>query len=305
MSGQRLISGWMSNGRIYPDGAGGVRSHFNFVGADFLAVVGIPLLYGRPITSRDIGSAVRVAVVNESLARKLSSSGAVLGRRFRWSDRDGRDVEVVGVVKDAKYDRLRGEMPATAYVPYTQRPFGWPQEMSFAVRIANQSPASGAAITRAVASVDPMLPVMQLKTQEAQINDTLSQERLLASLIGLFSGITLVVACIGLYGSVAYSVTRRVREIGIRLALGARPAAVLGMLMRQVMAVIAVGLGLGLACAWGATRVIENILFGVKPHDPLSLVVACGVVFAIAAVAALLPARKVLGIDPVSALRCE
>ncbi|MBL8231868.1 MAG: ABC transporter permease [Bryobacterales bacterium] len=307
MSGQRLISGWVSNGGIYPDGASGVRvrSHFNFVGADFLEVMGIPLLYGRPITTRDLGSSVRVAVVNESLARKLSSSGAVLGRRFRWRDRDDRDVEVVGVVKDAKYDRLRGEMPATAYVPYTQRPFGWPQEMSYAVRIANQSPVSGAAIARAVASVDPMLPVMQLKTQEAQIDDTLSQERLLASVIGLFSGITLVVACIGLYGSVAYSVTRRVHEIGIRLALGARPAAVLGMLMRQVMAVIAVGLGLGLACAWGATRVIGHMLFGVQPHDPMSLGGACVAVLVITAIAALLPARRVFRIEPLRALRCE
>jgi len=214
-------------------------------------------------------------------------------------------VEVIGVVRDAKYDHLRGKAPATIYVPYSQRPWGWPQEMTFEVRSAGNTAEVTAGIQRAVAEMDRMLPVTNLKTQQAQIDDSLAQEHLFASLVSLFSAITLALACVGLYGSVAYTVTRRTRELGVRMALGANRAAVLRMLLGQVAVTVGVGLAIGLPATWMLTRVIESQLYGIKAHDPISMAMACAGVVGVAMVAALLPARRAMRIDPVRALRYE
>jgi predicted permease len=308
LSAQRLISGWMSNGGVVVEGAPAgktARSTFNFVGPDFFDVMGIPLLLGRGIELRDMAARPQVAVINQTVARKYFGGGSPVGKRFRWSAEDPTDVQVIGVVKDAKYHELRGEAPGTIYAPYTQRPFGWPQEMSFEVRTAGNTAEAVAGIRRAVAEIDRMLPLTNFKTQEVQIDDTLARERLFAFLVGLFSAITLVLACVGLYGSIAYTVTRRTREFGVRIALGAGRGTVLRMLLGQVAATIGAGLALGLPATWALTRVIESQLYGIKPHDPLSLVAAAAGVAAVAAMAAYLPARRALRIDPVRALRYE
>ena len=282
-----------------------VSSTFNFVGPEFFEVMRIPVIMGRGIELRDMGAAPRVAVINETLARRAFAGGSPVGKRFRWSFKKDWDVEVIGVVKDAKYDRLRTEAPATIYAPYTQRPFGWPQEMSFAVRTAGSAAEAVAGIRRAVAEIDRMIPVTAMKTQVAQIDDSLAQERLFASLVSLFSAITLVLACVGLYGSVAYAVTRRTREMGVRMALGAGRLAVMRMLLGQVAVTIAAGLALGLPATWVLTRIVESQLYGIKPHDPASLVAASAAVTAVAMLAAFLPARRAMRIDPVRALRYE
>jgi ABC-type antimicrobial peptide transport system permease subunit len=211
----------------------------------------------------------------------------------------------VGVVKDAKYHRVQGDVQSTLYTPYTQTSWGWPQQMTFEVRTAASTVETVAAIRRAVASIDRMIPVTEIKTQEAQIDDSLSQQRLFASIVGVFSAITLILACIGLYGSVAYTVTRRTRELGVRMALGAGRLAVLRMLLGQVAATIAAGLALGLPATWALTRIIEAQLYGIKPHDPAALATACAGVIAICLLAAWFPARRATRIDPVRALRYE
>jgi predicted permease len=307
LANERLLSGYVSNGGILIE-AGPKEpapANFNFVGPDFFRAVGIPVVLGRGIETRDLAATPRVAVINEKLARDAFGSGSPVGKRFRWSFKGDGDVEVIGVVRDAKYDRLRGESPATIYVPYTQRPWGWPQKMSFTVRSLGNTAEVNAGIRRAVAEIDRMLPVTDLKTQEAQIDDSLARERMFASLVSLFSAITLALACVGLYGSVAYTVTRRTRELGVRMALGANRMAVLRMLLGQVALTVGVGLAIGLPATWMLTRIIASQLYGVAAHDPASLAMASAGVVAVAMLAALLPARRALRIDPVRALRYE
>jgi len=177
--------------------------------------------------------------------------------------------------------------------------------MNFEVRIAGSVPEAVAVIRRAVADIDRMLPLTDLKTQEAQIDDSLSQERLFASLVGLFSAIATVLACVGLYGSVAYTVVRRTRELGVRIALGAGRFGVMRMLLGQVAVTIGAGLAVGLPATWALTRIIESQLYGITPHDPVSLLAACAVVASVSILAAFLPARRAMRIDPVRALRYE
>src|SRR5262249_33966467 len=153
---------------------------------ELFEVMGMPVILARGIELRDMSATPRVAVINETLARKYFGGGSPVGRRFRWASRKAWDVEVIGVVKDAKYDRLRGEVPPTVYAPYTQRPFGWPGEMTFEVRFAGSVPEVAGGIRRAVADIDRMLPLTDFKTQEAQIDGSLTQERLFASLVSLF-----------------------------------------------------------------------------------------------------------------------
>jgi predicted permease len=307
LSTGRLLSGYVSNGPILVEGGSKepVNSTMNYAGADFFRTMGIPVVLGRGIEPRDLAATPRVAVINQTLARDAFGAGSPLGRRFRWSFKGGQEVEVIGVVKDAKYDHLRGDAPATIYVPYTQNPWGWPQGMTFEVRGDGNQAEMTAAVRRAVTEIDRMLPVTNLKTQEAQIDDSLAQERLFASLVSLFSVITLALACVGLYGSVAYMVTRRTRELGVRMALGANRFAVLRMLLGQVAITVGVGLAIGLPATWMLTRVIESQLYGIKPHDPISMGVTSLAVLLVATTAALLPARRALRIDPLRALRYE
>ncbi|HUB77585.1 MAG TPA: ABC transporter permease [Bryobacteraceae bacterium] len=307
LSTSRLLGGYVSNGGILVDSRSKTPapSDFNFVGADFLKTMGIPVVLGRGIEERDIASASQVAVINEMLARSAFGEGSPVGRRFRWEFGKAADIEVIGVAKDAKYARLRGDNPPTLYVPYTQRPFGWPPEVTFEVRSAAGKAETTAGIRRAVSEIDRMLPITNLETQEAQIDDSLAQEHLFATLVSLFSGITLALACVGLYGSVAYAVTRRTRELGVRMALGANRTAVFRMLLAQVAITVAAGLAVGLPATWMLTRIVESQLYGISAHDPASIAMACAGVALVAMFAALLPARRAMRIDPVRALRYE
>jgi predicted lysophospholipase L1 biosynthesis ABC-type transport system permease subunit len=214
-------------------------------------------------------------------------------------------VQVVGVVKDAKYDRLRDDPPATIYVPWTQMPWGATRQLDFEVRTAGDANAAVAAIRRLVRDADRTLPLMDVKPMEQLIDEALGQERLLAWLVGLFGGITLVLACVGLYGMVAYSVAGRTREIGLRMALGADRAAVLGMILRQVLMTAGGGIAIGLAAALVAMRVLQSLLYGVKTNDTVSFLAAAGMVLAVAVLAVAVPARRAMAIDPVRALRYE
>ncbi len=302
LAGQRLIDGIFSNGRITVEGASNARCSvfFNWVGPEFFEVHQMAVVAGRGLEKRDMVAAPTRAVVNETAARACFG-GAPLGRRYR---RGESTAEVVGVVRDAVYDRLRNEPPPTVFFPYPSfSPTSPP--MSVVVRSAGSTVQSVSGIRRAMAEIDPNLPLVRLKTMEAQLEDTLAQERLFASLVSIFGAISLTLACVGLYSLVASAVTRRTREIGVRIALGATRSSVLRMLLQQVALAALVGVALGLPAVWTLSHLVENQLFGVKPHDPASLGIAALIVVVAALAAAIRPALKAIRIDPVRALRYE
>ena len=246
------MSGFSSNTAMVADSGQRGAPKVNGVSEKFLGeVFRIPLAAGRGLEVRDRNGA-RVAVVNESMARRYFGPGPAIGRSFRWTRKEG-NVQVVGIVKDAKYDRVRDDPPATIYVPWTQMPWGAAMQLDFEVRTAGDGTVAMAAVRRLVRDADRSLPVMNAKPMEQLIDEALRQERMLAWLVGLFGAITLVLACVGLYGMVAYSVTGRTREIGLRMALGADRASVLGMILGQVL--VTAGGGIAIGGAGGDARV--------------------------------------------------
>jgi ABC-type lipoprotein release transport system permease subunit len=219
---------------------------------------------------------------------------------------------IVGVVEDARHERLRSDVPSRmVYLPLAQIGRGpdgarsVPTGLTIALR-TDQDPAAAASTLRAaVRAVSRDAMVLYLRTMEQQIDATLIPERLLTRLSGWFAGIALVLACVGLYGVMAYNVARRRREIGLRMALGDVPRAILSRVLREALVVWAIGVVIGLSIAAAATRLLSTFLFGLTPHDPATLAGATGVLLAVALVAGFLPARHAASIDPMGALRGE
>jgi predicted permease len=278
--------------------------HFNAVSPGYFDTLGIKLLAGRFFTSRDAVDAPKVAVVNASFAKRYFGDGVAVGRRFGLGTDPGTkiDIEIAGVVADTRYESLRDEIPREVYLCNPQ----WPQfGMVAYVRTSRELAASFGAIRAAVRELDPNLPVYNLKTLERQLDESLIAERLIATLSTAFGILATALAILGLYGVMAYMVTRRAREIGIRMALGAAAGSVLWLVMREVLVLVAAGIGAGLPLAWGLTRLIQAELYGVTPNDPLSMALATLLLAAVALLAGYVPARRAAGYDPVRVLRYE
>ncbi|MCW5558257.1 MAG: FtsX-like permease family protein, partial [Verrucomicrobiae bacterium] len=211
--------------------------------------------------------------------------------------------EIVGIARDAKYFELRGEMPPTVYLPYFQD--NTAGSAYFTVRTTGDPAAMMAMIRQAVREVDGSLPLGDLRTLRQQVERNWAQERFFASLSSFFGLLALLLAAIGLYGVMAYGVTLRTNEIGVRLALGAQRGDVIRLVMRESLLLVTLGIGLGLATALALTRLITNWLFGLTPNDPGTMAVATVLLITVAALAGYLPARRAARIDPLVALRCE
>ena len=209
---------------------------------------------------------------------------------------------MVGVVRDAKYDSVRDEVPATLYVPFRQARMGTP---TIAVRTAGDPLTFVGAIRETVRAIDPNIPMVDVSTQMEQVEKRFEQEKVFARAYTLFGALALVLAAVGLYGVMSYTVARRTNEIGIRLALGAQRAQVLGATMRESLVLVAIGAAIGIAIVLTASRFVASLLFGVPKNDALSIVVAVGVLGTVAAAAAYLPARRASRVDPMVALRNE
>ncbi|MEO5958721.1 MAG: FtsX-like permease family protein, partial [Opitutaceae bacterium] len=212
------------------------------------------------------------------------------------------DVEIVGVARDAKYTGLRETALDTFYVPAAQMPEG---TANYIVRTAGNAAPVAAAIRAAVREIDPSLPVVDLRTHVEQIDRMTAQERLFARVSGFFSFAALTLACVGLYGLMSFQVLRRTGEIGLRMALGALPAQVLKMVLRESLGLVGLGIVVGFAAAAAGSRFVASILFGLSPTDPATYGTVALLLVAVATIAAVLPARRAAKIDPMIALRAE
>jgi predicted permease len=273
------------------------------VGAEYFATMQIPILLGRDIDERDQSSTQRVAVVNETFAKKYFGSANPLGRRFGLEEKVA-NIEIVGVSKAVKHQSLKQEVPPVIYLPYGQEVdnlFG----MNFEVRAAGAPLALAESVRKLVREMDSRIPVANIDTQARVVDETISQERTFAALGGGFAVLAVLIACVGLYGTMAYCVARRTAEIGVRMALGAQRARVMWMVLRDVIVLVAVGLAVGVPVAWSAAHVVESFLFEVKAKDPVVLIVAPVLLFAAAVAAGYGPAWRASRIDPWRALRHE
>jgi ABC-type antimicrobial peptide transport system permease subunit len=213
------------------------------------------------------------------------------------------DIEIVGVVRDARYENLRAEIPYELYLPYRQVNFV--DGMHAYVRTHGDPAAFASVLRRTVQEVDGSVPVVGMRTLEEQVDKALVTERLLATLSTVFGLLATLLASIGLYGVMAYTVARRTREIGIRMALGAGRAMVVWLVMREVLTLAAFGIVIGMPAAWLLSRLVETQLYGIRPADPAVMLLAAVGIVSVAAVSGYLPARRATAIDPMHALRWE
>jgi predicted permease len=278
----------------------------NEVSPSFFSTLSVPLLAGRNFTDADTLSAPKVAIVNQSFVRKFHLGGHAVGRHFSGHPYDNVrkiDLEIVGVVADSAYSRVKEDIPAQYFQP--RRQSERPDSAFFYVRAAIDPNAVMGAIPAVVSRIDRNLPVTRMLTMRRQVQDNIYLDRMVAMLSSAFAGLATLLAAIGLYGILAYTVALRTREWGLRLALGAEPARLRAMILRQVGGIALTGGVLGLAGAVAAGRVAEALLFGMSGHDPWVLAGAGAVLCAVMCLAGYLPAHRASKIAPMEALRYE
>jgi predicted permease len=306
--GSLPLGGARSEGEIGEIEVPGFQSHPNEkptvlvhgINPQFFATFGIPLLRGRDFNARDSVGPYKAIIVNDSLARHFFGDENPLDKRVSMGP--FKDLEIVGVVGNAKLGSLKETMSRTVYYAENERFFGW---QKLCVRAVGDAGALIAAIRQEVRRLDPNLPVFNVKTFADHINESISRERLIALLSGFFGLFALLLAALGLYGVMAHAVTRRTREIGVRMALGAQTGDVLWLVLGETLLLVSIGIAIGLPAALAATRLAKSLLFGLTPNDPLTITLATLSMLAIAALAGYLPARRATKIDPMAVLRHE
>jgi putative ABC transport system permease protein len=268
------------------------------VGTDFLTTMGVRLVRGRDFTTHDDRDARGVAIVNESLARRAGFD--VLGRRVRLGANEVR--EIVGIVPDVRLYNLDGAVRPAIFVPYEQLPG---PIYTLLIRTAGDPMSVAGALRHEILQEDPTQAVADVQTMEQVVSDSLLLRRLSMSMLAVFAGLALLLAAVGIYGLTAYSVSRRTREIGLRMALGADRGNILRLVVGRGLAIAATGVALGIPGALGIARLMRGMLYGIGPSDPLVFAGVAGLLIAIAAVASYVPARRAVRVDPVVALKYE
>jgi predicted permease len=279
---------------------------WNLIAPDFFRTLEIPLLQGRDFAARDNASAPKVAIINEAMARFYFGNGSAIGRHLSLTGPGGEEIEVVGVVGDAKYGSMREPTQHMVYLPYPQAPGG---SLSFGMTMELRTDGSPdgfvGAVRQAIGGIGRQIPILGFSTVAEEVNNSLAQERTVAELSSLFGLVALILAAVGLYGVMAYAVSRRTSEIGIRMALGAQPQAVQSMVLRESLGLVAMGLALGVPLTIAMAHLMSSQLYGISQADPLTIVGAAGLQTLIAALAGYLPARRAAKVDPMVALRYE
>ncbi len=319
--GNRLISGWQSNFEVQIEGYKAPDNQdpnviSNTVGADFLRTSGILLLMGRDFAESDTIASPKVAILNEAFAKKYFAAANPLGRHLQFKPWDaGKVVDkpvsytIVGICGDARYTSMRDEMKPTWYEAMGQQDGSHLKNVHFMLRSRGDPTAVTASVLAALRGIDPGLVASDIKTEAEQIDDSISSDRMFAQLSTFFGGLALLLAAIGLYGTLAYSVARRQRELGIRLALGAERRKVVSLVLSQGLRLVAIGIVAGWILSALAGKMLahltESVLFHVTMLDAVSFVGAAMVLACLAAVTAFVPARRAANTDPIEVLRAE
>ena len=299
-TGSRRRSGFQVPGRTR-DPSWDNTGQEMLVTPEFFATLGIPVVRGRGLSESDRNQGNLVAVVSESMARHFFDTVDVVGQRIGWGI--PAEFEIVGVVRDARANSLRDPPPRLIFYPLAQNPQDYASSVE--VRVAGPPAQVIEGLRAAIARVDQNLPIGRISTLDELLGRELQTERMVAGLAGTFSVLALVLAGIGLYGVVAYSVSRRTNEMGVRLALGARPVSVCWIVLRDSWRMVALGVAAGALLWFPLFGLVRSLVFGLSPRDPLSLILAAGVLGLVGTLAALLPALRASRVDPVAALKAE
>ena len=280
------------------------NSRYNEIGAGYFRTFGIPLIAGREFTSADGKGAPKVAIVNEAFAKKFNLGRDVVGKHI--GDRNGAlDTEIVGLVQNTKYSEVKRDPPPLFFRPYRQGDAARVGSLTYYVRTAGDPTALLTAIPKTVARLDPNLPVEDLRTMPQQVRENVFLDRFISVLSASFASLATLLAAVGLYGVLAYTVSQRTREIGLRMALGAAPSRIRGMVLRQVGLMTLVGGIVGLAAAVALARLAQSLLFQMQGWDPLVLTASAAALTVVALGAGLIPAQRASQVDPMLALRYE
>jgi putative ABC transport system permease protein len=300
MSGSNLGAGFTVDGRPLNNPAERPTAAGFAISPDYFTTMGIPLVRGRAFTARDDADAAPVAIINETMARRFFADEDALGKRLTSYRNVSR--EIVGIVSDVKSHDLSEAAGPQLYTPFPQTP--WPF-LAVVVRTVAEPAAFAGTLRSAIAAVDPDLAAGDVRTIDDYLSQAVATPRFNATLIAGFAALALFLAGCGLYGVMSYSVAQRRREIGIRMALGAQPANVRGMVVGQALRMGATGLAIGVFGALAVARLLGGLLFNVSPSDPPTFTAVCAMLLAVVLVAAYFPARRATRVDPIAALRAE
>jgi putative ABC transport system permease protein len=300
---------WGHNGDIGIEGKGpflpgqAPLAEYRAASPDYFRALGVPLVAGRYFNEQDRQNSTPVVIINQTLARRYLPDEDPVGKRLRLFDPDWRTI--VGVVGDVKQAGLTRAIIPETFMPYTQAPAGFIGGMSLVVRAASDPGVLTPAIRGEVLSLDPAQPIYQVETMESVIAASVSDRRLNMLLLGIFASVALVLALVGIYSVMSYTVTQSTREIGIRMALGARPRDVMRLVVGQGLVLTSIGVGIGVGAAFALTRVMESLLFEVKATDPVAFTAVSAALVVVALIACYIPARRATKVDPIVALRYE
>jgi predicted permease len=304
----RVLSGQSNGGNVRIEGydAGpdaDLNVRFHEIGPGYFETMRIPLAAGRAFTIADTVTAPQVAIVNEAFVRRFELGGSAVGRHLALSQGAPTDIEIVGVVRDAKYSNVKRDVPALVYRPYRQNPALF--AAYFYARTATPPEAVLASLPAVVASIDPGVPVRDLMTLPEQVRDNVFLDRLISLLSASFATLATLMAALGLYGVLAYTIAQRTREFGLRMALGADASQLRGLILWQVARMTLVGGTIGLAAALALGTTARSLLYGLEGYDPLVVGLSVVLLTLVAFAAGLLPAMRASRINPVRALRWQ
>jgi predicted permease len=307
-----LFSGSESDGQMKVEGYVPVRGEdptisMDAVGANYFHILGVPIILGRDIGPQDLANTLPVAVINQAMADTYFKNTNPIGKRI-WSDDEDRrkslPLTIVGVAGNVQDHDLHKPVRPRFYFPLAQYP-EFAYNINFEIRTGGGPSALAEPVRKAIKSFDSRVPIGTVRALDDQIDNSIHSDIVIARLSAVFGVLALLLACIGVYGIMSYAVSGRTREIGVRMALGARRQDVLWLVLRGALIMVAVGIGIGIPAAFAASRLIHSMLFHLTTFDPLSMLVVIVVLSTVAVIAGLIPARRATKVNPVVALRYE